>query len=63
MRKNYETMFVYKPNSSMILPTDFNILKIMNTRFIREHRTTKVSVRMKSYLLSLLLIQQYFNKF
>lgn len=40
----------------MILPTDYNILKIMNTKFIREHRTTKVFVRMKPYLLSLLLI-------
>lgn len=47
---------VCKQNSSMILPTDYNILKIMNTKFIREHRTTKVFVRMKPYLLSLLLI-------
>ena len=47
---------VCKQNSSMILPTDFNILKIMNTKFIQEHRTTKVFVRMKPYLLSLLLI-------
>lgn len=43
---------VRKQNSRMILPADFNILKIINTKFIREHRTTKVFVRMKSYLLS-----------